>query len=159
MDHDNLPEKASDDALQRIAGSRFAYGQVPAGFGLQLFLDEEGKVTGTVIVDTSKEGPPGHVHGGALASLVDEAMGAACWQNGYRVVAVNLNVSYRRAVPLQTEVTVTGKVERKDGRKLHTSGQIILPDGLVAVDVTGVFVEAPQFFGTGNPFAIHPDDD
>ena len=32
-------------------------------------------------------GPPGHVHGGAMAATLDEAMGAVCWMNGHPVVA------------------------------------------------------------------------
>ncbi len=30
-------------------------------------------------------GPPGHVHGGAMAATLDEAMGAVCWMNDRQV--------------------------------------------------------------------------
>ncbi|MEQ8673855.1 MAG: PaaI family thioesterase [Aggregatilineales bacterium] len=144
------------DTKHPIGGSTFVFGDVPAGFGAQFYLDDEGTVTGTVKIDSSKQGPPGHAHGGSLATLIDEAMGAACWQNGYRVLAVNLNFNYKRPVPLGAEVTITGRVERKDGRKIHTRGAVILSDGGVAVEGTGIFVEAPQYFGGKDPFTTPP---
>ncbi len=144
------------DTKHPIGGSTFVFGETPGGFGAELFLDEQGVVSGEVTIDTSKQGPPGHAHGGSLATLIDEAMGAACWQNGYRVLAVNLNFNYRRPVPLGVTVTITGKVERQDGRKIHTSGAVILPDGTVAVEGTGIFVEAPQYFGGKDPFKAPP---
>lgn len=144
----------------RVSGSTFMYGPKPGGFQAELFADEHGNVTGTAIIDAAKEGPPGHAHGGSLATLIDEAMGAAAWRRGHRVLAVNLNMNYRRPVPLDVEVRVTGQVIRAEGRKVFTSGTITLPDGSVAVEGTGIFVEAPQYFaGTGtNPFFPEGDD-
>ena len=37
------------------------------------------------------QGPPGHVHGGAMSAVLDEAMGGASWMNGYRSVAATLS--------------------------------------------------------------------
>lgn len=142
-----------------IGGSDFVVAAPPRGFGARFFANEEG-VVGLVTVDDAKQGPPGHVHGGALTTLVDEAMGAAAWHAGYRVLAVNLNVNLRQAVPLNIEVRLEGKVERKEGRKVYTSGAILLPDGRVAVEATGVFVEAPGILGQvdANPFSASTDN-
>ena len=40
-------------------------------------------------------GPPGHVHGGAMAAALDEAMGAVCWMNGHPVVAATISREIR----------------------------------------------------------------
>ena len=40
------------------------------------------------------EGPPGHAHGGSMAAVLDEAMGAAAWMEGHLVVAVRLATSF-----------------------------------------------------------------
>jgi acyl-coenzyme A thioesterase PaaI-like protein len=111
-------------------------------------------VIGRVILDDSKQGPPGHAHGGSLATLLDEAMGASAWFAGYRVVAVNLNIDLKLAVPLHVEVVLRGRVERKEGRKVFTTGELLLPDGRVAIEGRGVFIEAPQLVGSEglNPF-------
>ena len=39
-------------------------------------------------------GPPGHVHGGAMAATLDEAMGAVCWMNGHHVVAATITITF-----------------------------------------------------------------
>lgn len=52
------------------------------------------------------EGPPSHAHGGAIAAVLDEAMGGACWMHGHAVLAARLTVTYLRPVPLGTDATV-----------------------------------------------------
>jgi uncharacterized protein (TIGR00369 family) len=138
-----------------VGGTQFLNGPKPVGFDVRFYADEEGRFSGTVTVDISKQGPPGHVHGGALATLLDEAMGGAAWYKGHRVLAVNLDISFKRAVPLDTEILITGEVVRVEGHKVFAAGKITLPDGTIAVEGKGVFVEAPQYVGNDNqnPFA------
>lgn len=148
---------------QRIGGSRFVFGPPPGGFGAKFYRDGQGGIVGKVTVDDSKMGPPGHVHGGALAALVDEVMGAAAWTTGLRVLAVNLNINLRQAVPLHVEVQLRGRVDRQEGRKVFTVGQLFLPDGTVAVEGSGIFVQAPHTLvgdeAAHNPFLALEGDD
>lgn len=139
-----------------ISGSTFVLSEPPQGFGVKFMRQVDGKIIGTVSVDGAKEGPPKHVHGGALASLIDEAMGASCWTQGYKVLAANLNINYRLPVPLHIEITITAEVDQVKGRKVFTKGAIILPDGRVATDGTGLFIVAPDLFIKANfdPFKI-----
>lgn len=141
--------------FKAIGGTPFITGAVPAGLGMQFYGDGQGHVRGEIAMDVSKQGPPGYVHGGALAALLDEAMGAAAWNQGYRAVAVNLHFDLWVAVPLQKPVTVTGEVQRVEGRKVFCSGSIILPDGTLAVTAAGIFVMSPGGLDLGdgqNPF-------
>ncbi len=78
--------------------------------------------------------------------MLDEAMGAAVWHAGTMAVAVNLNVDYRRPVPLGVEIEIIGQVIEKDGKTLHTRGEIRLPNGKIAVVGKGRFVEAKHLF-------------
>jgi acyl-coenzyme A thioesterase PaaI-like protein len=144
------------DENRRIGGSSFIFNAPPGGFGAKFYVDGNGGVIGKVAIDSSKQGPPGHAHGGALTTLVDEAMGASAWHSGYRVLAVNLNINLKLAVPLEIEITLRGRVERKEGRKVFTRGELILPDGQIAVEATGIFVEAPHLVGMEglNPFKL-----
>jgi uncharacterized protein (TIGR00369 family) len=114
--------------------------------GIDYSCGAAGQVTGRVTLKAEHEGPPGHVHGGILTTLLDEAMGTAAWCAGHRVVAANLNVDFRRPVPLGIEVQVVGSVESSEGRKVRTSGGIYLPDGTLAVESKGLFVENPVLF-------------
>lgn len=126
-----------------IRGSAFV--SSAQGMGVTFWLDGDQQVSAQCRLQELQEGPPRHAHGGALASLIDEAMGAAAWAAGHRVVAVHLDFDYYRAVPLDVEITVSGKVESVVGRKVFTSGLVLL-NGQTAVSGKGVFVEAPQFF-------------
>ena len=119
--------------------------------GAQFYAESDGSVTAKVVMDSKHEGPPGYAHGGALAALLDEAMGAAVWFSGVRVAAVHLNIDYKRAVALGMVARVSGRVERRDGRKVYASGAILLPDETVACTAHGIFVEAPQIFPEGGP--------
>jgi len=121
----------------------------PHSFGIQWFITKEGDITGKITLTDKQQGPPDFAHGGATAALVDEAMGAAIWQAGYTVVAVNLNVDYIKPVPLGQEIEVIGQItEVEEGDKVvKAKGQIRLPDGNLAVTASGIYVNAPQLFG------------
>lgn len=86
------------------------------------------------------EGPPGHAHGGALAAVLDEAMGFAAWLAGHPVVAARLVTDFRRMLPLGTVYTVEPVVGRVEGRKVHISARLVGPDGTVYARGEAVFV-------------------
>jgi acyl-coenzyme A thioesterase PaaI-like protein len=112
--------------------------------GVTYHLLDDGSVTAAVEIGGGQEGPPGYAHGGAMAAILDEAMGAAAWFNGTPGLSVHLEFDYQRPVPLGASVRVTGRVERCEGRKVFTSGAVLLADGAVAVSARGIFVGAPQ---------------
>ena len=121
--------------------------------GIEWYVRDEGGLWGEVVLTERQQGPPGYAHGGASASLLDEAMGLSVWAAGLRVAAVNLNVDYRRPVPLGERITITGRVVEQSGRAVHAEGQIRLADGQIAVAGRGVYVEAPQLFPDVHGFA------
>lgn len=129
------------------SGSNFVSNRkINDGIGVQWYILNDKSIFGEVILTDKQEGPPLHAHGGASAAMLDEAMGIAAWNAGYMVVAVDLHVMYKRPIPLQQKVQIRGRVDRKEGRKIFTQGEIVLEDGTVAVSGEGVFVEAPQMF-------------
>ncbi|MDQ1296257.1 MAG: hypothetical protein QG611_235, partial [Bacteroidota bacterium] len=52
--------------------------------------DSDNSFVARVWFGPSTEGPPGHVHGGSMAAVLDEAMGASAWIAGHTVVAAKL---------------------------------------------------------------------
>lgn len=130
-------------------GSCFVCGREnPHSIGVTWFLDEQdGSITARLVFTLAQQGPPGCAHGGALAAVLDEAMGAAVWRAGHAVAAVHLEVDYRCPVPLGEEVTVRARIAEDGERKLTASGEIALPDGTTAASARGVYVEAPHLFG------------
>jgi acyl-coenzyme A thioesterase PaaI-like protein len=74
------------------------------------------------------EGPPGHAHGGSIAAVLDETLGAAAWAAGHPVVVASLKVDFRQMLPLGTDAVFETHVDTVDGRKIHTRGRLVLPE-------------------------------
>jgi acyl-coenzyme A thioesterase PaaI-like protein len=93
-------------------------------------------------------GPPGHAHGGSMAAVLDEAMGAAAWTAGHRVVAVQLDTRFRRLLPLGTDALLEAWVETVEGRKVWTAGRLFDERGEVFAEAHALFVTLdPERFG------------
>ena len=73
------------------------------------------------------EGPPNFAHGGSIAAVLDEAMGATPWANYVSVVAASITVHFKEMLPLGTIATVECWIEKIKGRKVWTKG--IISDG------------------------------
>ena len=64
---------------------------------------DDGLLVGRAWFGPGAQGPPGHAHGGSIAAVLDEAMGAAAWLAGHLVVAVRLDTRFRKMLPLGTD--------------------------------------------------------
>lgn len=89
---------------------------------------------------TKTMGPPGHVHGGAMAATLDEAMGAVCWMNGHRVVAATITISFLEMLPIETETVVEATIERIERRKIYLRSTLTDLAGRKVAEGTGLFV-------------------
>lgn len=100
-------------------------------------------IHGTVTLDRRFEGPPGHVHGGIISLLLDEAFGQAVTRSGNWGLTAFLNITYRRAIPLYTELELYATINWDGERKVAVEGGIrptAEPDR-VYVTATALFVE------------------
>jgi acyl-coenzyme A thioesterase PaaI-like protein len=85
-------------------------------------------------------GPPGHAHGGSMAAVLDEAMGAAAWRAGHISVAASLQTEFRSMLPLGTDALLEAWVERHEGRKVFTRGLLRGDDGRLFAEATALFI-------------------
>lgn len=85
-------------------------------------------------------GPPGHVHGGAMAAALDEAMGAVCWMNDHRTVAATISVRFLKMLPLETETILEAHIGRIERRKIFTTSLLIGPSGQTVAEGEGLFI-------------------
>ncbi|MDH3022799.1 PaaI family thioesterase [Gordonia alkanivorans] len=108
---------------------------------LRLVGRSEGHVEGVVTLSLPYQGPPGHVHGGVSALLLDHTLGVANAWAGQSGATAQLNVRYHRPTPLFEPLTVRGRLETVDGRKITTVGDIRTADGTVCVSVEALFVD------------------
>lgn len=128
-------------------GSCFVCGaENPHSIGVTWYQDEDGSIQTEMVFTTAHQGPPGHAHGGASAAVLDEAMGAAVWRAGYSVASVNLEINYSRPLPLGQTVCITARIAEIQPRKILTTSEIRLSNGVVAVTGRGIYVEAPHLF-------------
>jgi len=118
----------------------------PHSIGITWYVFPDGHIEATHTFTTAQQGPPGFLHGGASAAVLDEAMGASVWSSGLTVVSVNLNVDYHHPVPLGVTVTISAHITGRDGKAIYTHSEIRLPDGTIAVSARGIYVEAPHLF-------------
>lgn len=87
------------------------------------------------------EGPPDSVHGGAIAAVLDEAMGAVCWMNGHPVVGARITINYLHITPLGFEGRVESWIDRIERRKIFIKSQLTDGDGRVHAEGDGLFIE------------------
>jgi len=85
-------------------------------------------------------GPPGHVHGGAMAAALDEAMGAVCWMNDYKTVAATISVKFLAMLPIQTETILEARIDRVIGRKIYTRATLTNPTRETVTEAEGLFI-------------------
>ncbi len=100
----------------------------------------DGMLVALVWFGPGTEGPPGHAHGGSVASALDEAMGGAAWHAGYPVVAARITVDFREMVPIGIDATIEARIEQVDGRKIRTRGRMTGKDGKVYAEGEGLFI-------------------
>ena len=106
--------------------------------------DADGALVGRVWFGPWCEGPPGHAHGGSMASVLDDAIGKVGWLNGHRVVAAKIDVRFRRMLPLGTDARIEAWIDRVEGRKVHTRGHLLADDGAPYAEADGLFIELAE---------------
>lgn len=88
---------------------------------------------------SAAEGPPGHVHGGALSALLDECLGTIVWRKGYPGVTQNLDLHYVLSVPLQLKAIIPLTITEVQDRKIFVIGEIFNDDGKLYVQSKAKF--------------------
>jgi acyl-coenzyme A thioesterase PaaI-like protein len=106
---------------------------------VRMWADDARHVHGEVVLDAPYVGPPGLVHGGVLALIFDELLGATAVINECPGFTGTLTVKYLRGTPVRTRLTMEASVERVEGRKTFVSGEIRNGDTVTAV-ATGIFI-------------------
>ena len=94
-------------------------------FGLQLEVEPAGDrgVAGRFFVKQDHQGPPGHAHGGVLATALDEAMALAVHGEGIFAVTAGLELELRAPAPVGGFVRVEARIDRDEGRRLEASAR------------------------------------
>ena len=133
--------------MRRLPRSKSCFvcgGANSAGLDIQFHRDEAG-VSCTWVPDEKHRGYRDRVHGGVIASILDEVMG---WvpSSEYRRLcySIELNVKYRRPVIVGHTYRVEGKIVEVKRRATRTEARVVDEAGTAYASATGVYVPMPE---------------
>jgi acyl-coenzyme A thioesterase PaaI-like protein len=117
----------------------------PAGLKMEFFEIEPGVVESRLKVPQVFGGYPGVVHGGVISAMLDECSGRAA-QTGPNefMFTSNIAVRYRKNVPTEQPIIVTGTLERRRNRVAFAHGEIRNEAGELLAESDAVFVDVPK---------------
>jgi acyl-coenzyme A thioesterase PaaI-like protein len=111
----------------------------PIAVPLDIHKDTEGRATAAFTLGALYEGPPGCVHGGVLALLLDQVLGECAASSGSPGMTGTLTLRYVRPTPLG-DASIEAWVDRVEGVKTIVRGELRRADGETTVEVEGIFI-------------------
>ncbi len=129
--------------MAHVPGNR-CFGCGPAnatGLHLDFLLAEDKSVVCLVTVPDTFEGHPGYLHGGIIATLLDEIMSKSVRARGFTSMTRHMEVDYRLPVPSCAPLCLEGRVVRSEGRKHWTEAKIVDAEGSALARGKGLFID------------------
>jgi acyl-coenzyme A thioesterase PaaI-like protein len=129
----------SADALQTEHRQPNSYGCFICGLsnpiGLKMVFQEDtrtGRLRSELTIPDTYRSYPGVVHGGIVATILDETSGRALMIHSGDIndffVTAKIEIRYRRATPTNTPLVAIGWVERY-GDRARVKGELVLKEG------------------------------
>ena len=135
----------------------------PFGLHTDFYELEDGTLAAKVTPSEHHQSYPGRLHGGVSAALLDETIGRAInvSEPDTWAVTAEINTRYKKPVPYGVELTVTGRVLENNRRLFTGAGEILLPDGTVAVTATAKYMklklsDIADFEESGDSWGCYP---
>jgi uncharacterized protein (TIGR00369 family) len=110
------------------------------GLHLEFEAEGDGTVFCKITISPRFQGPADHVHGGIIATLLDEVMSKGNRVLGVTAMTRHMEVEYLRPVPLATPILLKGRNVRFEGRKYWCEGEIQDIEGKVLAKSKALFI-------------------
>jgi uncharacterized protein (TIGR00369 family) len=118
--------------------------------GLKLAFYETGpdEVAATYTPSQDYEGYPGVLHGGIVASILDEVGGRVVMigDHTHFMMTAKMDVKYRLPTPIGQPLRVVGRLLKRRGRLAVAQAEIQLEDGTVTAEAELTLAELPEEF-------------
>ncbi len=115
-----------------------------AGLGMKFNRLDDGSVQSLYDPRVEDQGFPSIVHGGILASLIDEAMAWALWsQLGVLGVTAKLEIKYRSRVTTDDALMVSASVSKHTGRRVNVNADIRSIKKELLVESEALYLKLP----------------
>jgi uncharacterized protein (TIGR00369 family) len=102
--------------------------------------DDAKRIRGNFRLAAEYQGGAGFIHGGIIATVLDEVMGKVCRFRGVHAVTAELTIQYLKPVPVDADLIVEGHEVEMTGRNLFMVGEIGDVSGTVLARGRGRFV-------------------
>jgi len=112
----------------------------PIGLKLDFRFEGEEYVT-EFEVRPEYQGWAGIVHGGLLATVLDETMARLLWEKELNAITGRLNVRYHDRLAVGESVTVRARITKQRSPLIETTAKALKTDGTVAAEATAVSME------------------
>jgi len=115
-------------------------------FGLhaRFYETDSNELVAVIIPSEQHQGYPGRMHGGIAATILDETIARSiCNGKDEQLwgVTIELKTKFRKPVPLGLELKVVGRVTSEGNRSFEGTGEIVLPNGDIAVTAEGKYLK------------------
>src|SRR5205814_4664449 len=113
----------------------------PQGMHLKFYFDEaKRRAWCRFRLPRRYQGPPGHAHGGIIATVLDEAMGKVNKLRSVIALTKSMEIEYLKPVPLGKAIVVEGWEVRVRGRRHTNAAEIRNEKGDVLARSKGLFI-------------------
>ena len=117
----------------------------PAGLRLVFYETGPDEVKATYTPPAAFQGYPGVLHGGIVASLLDEAGGRVVMigNHNHFMMTAKIEVKYRHPTPIGQPLTITGRLVKQRGRLALAHAELSLADGTVTAEADLTLADLP----------------
>ncbi len=108
--------------------------------GLQLefrFFEQERRIETTFVPTDEYQGWKGIVHGGIIATLLDEVMAKLVHRLGYHALTASLEVKFKAMATTQNALTVSAEVNKITKKLIFTRAKAQTADGTLVAQAQG----------------------
>lgn len=118
----------------------------PYGLKASFFELENKEVVSLFTPTDVHQSYPGRLHGGISTALLDETIGRAIMVghgDGLWGVTVEFTTKFKKAIPLNQQLRVVGRITSESSRFFEGTGEILLADGEIAATGFGKYIKLP----------------
>ena len=140
--------------------------QNPFSLGARFYQLDNQELVCTFETRDFHQSYPGRLHGGMAAAILDETIGRAidALEPGIWAVTVELNVKYKKPIPLNSRLRAVGRIVSNSRRIFEAEGEILLEDGTIAATSRGKYLKiedesiAAETFSEKEWFLLQEED-
>ena len=121
----------------------------PVGLHLKFYETSAGEIKAEFSAPEQYQGYPGVLHGGIVASILDEAAGRAFMgiSPPRFMFTAKLEVRYRKNVPVKQLLKIVGRTIKDKGRRAEGWAGIFNADGILLAEANVLLLDVPDPMG------------